>query len=241
MHRYLRAAWATAFCLLAGASAAATLTVTTTSDTINGADGCSLREAITAINNAANFSDCAGTAYGSSDTINFAIAGAGVHVIQPTSQLPFIHQTVLIDGYSQSGASVNTLSGTTYPGAQAINAVLRIEIDGASAGNSGGLVLWTDAPNSVIRGLSVVNFAQWQQRYGERQCRRRLRVERYRPARHAKLNGKRQRDRHRRRRRHAGQCAVRYRGDQQSRPGAIARHRHQRQRHRAQRHRRHRR
>src|SRR5205807_1501123 len=44
------------------------------------------------------------------DTISFCIIGAGVHTISPTSALPTITDTVVIDGYTQPGASPNTLA-----------------------------------------------------------------------------------------------------------------------------------
>src|SRR5260221_4562962 len=44
------------------------------------------------------------------DTIVFAIPGAGLHTIAPVSALPAITEAVLIDGYSQPGASANTLA-----------------------------------------------------------------------------------------------------------------------------------
>src|SRR5262245_475066 len=39
------------------------------------------------------------------DTINFNIPGAGLHTINTTSPLPAITDPVLLDGYSQPGAS----------------------------------------------------------------------------------------------------------------------------------------
>ncbi len=60
--------------------------------------------------------------------------------IQPTSSLPSIGNTVLIDGYSQPGASPNTLCGVGQlgkaPGDASLygdNAVLKIELDGSAA------------------------------------------------------------------------------------------------------------
>jgi CSLREA domain-containing protein len=119
---------------------AATFTVTKTADTNDGtcdAD-CSLREAI----NAANVNT--GT-----DTIAFNIPGAGPHTIQPTSPLPEITDPVIIDGYTQPGASPNT----NGPGLGS-NAVLQIELDGSiTAGPENGLHI--TAGNSVVRGLVV--------------------------------------------------------------------------------------
>ena len=123
--------------------AATTFTVTKTADTNDGtcdAD-CSLREAITDAN--AN----AGT-----DTIAFAIPGAGPHTIQPTSALPTITDPVIIDGYTQPGASANT----NGPGL-GLNTVLKIELDGTNAGvDVDGLKI--TAGSSTIRGLAINRF-----------------------------------------------------------------------------------
>ena len=138
---------------LSVAATAGTLTVTNTNDTINGdtssvatliaspgADGISLREAITAANNTLG-----------TDTILFNISGGGVKTIAPASALPSIDDPVVIDGYSQPGASVNTL-------AQGSNATLLIVINGASAGGSTfGLII--NAGSSTIRGLVINDFS----------------------------------------------------------------------------------
>ncbi len=84
------------------ARAQTTFTVNTTSDTNDGtcdASHCSLREAITAANAAAG-----------ADTIEFAILPAGgVHVIQISgTELPALQDDLVIDGYTQAGASPNT-------------------------------------------------------------------------------------------------------------------------------------
>src|SRR2546423_510284 len=64
-----------------------------------------------------------------SDIIQFNIPGPGVHTISPMSQLPDITDPVIIDGYTQHGASQNT----NGPGL-GDNAVLQIELDGTNAG-----------------------------------------------------------------------------------------------------------
>src|SRR5207244_10486254 len=74
---------------------AATFTVTNTNDSGAG----SLRQAILDAN------EITGT-----DTITFNIPGSGVHTISPTSPLPQISDSVVIDGYTQPGASPNTLA-----------------------------------------------------------------------------------------------------------------------------------
>src|SRR5882724_5462407 len=117
------------FLLQPTAANGATITVTGTGDTVAVDGSVTLREAITSINNGANVNVdvVAVGAYGTSDTINFNIPGAGVHTIQPTSALPTTTHPVVINGYSQPGASANTLPVGN-------NAVLLIEIDGSNAG-----------------------------------------------------------------------------------------------------------
>lgn len=75
---------------------------------------CTLRAAIGEANFAAGF-----------DAINFSIPGAGVKTIAPNSILPDIAQPLIIDGYTQPGASVNTAVTTD-------NAVILIELDGST-------------------------------------------------------------------------------------------------------------
>ena len=86
------------------------------------------------------------------DTIAFGIPGAGAHTIAPATALPAITDTVTIDGYTQLGASANTL-------AIGSDAVLLIELDGSSA--SGAVGLDFTAPGStasVVRGLAINRF-----------------------------------------------------------------------------------
>src|SRR5205807_1996407 len=86
------------------------------------------------------------------DTINFNIPGAGVHTISPASALPTITDPVTIDGYTQPGASMNTLANSD-------NAVLLIELNGASAGTSSiGLLFF--AANCVVKGLVINRFSR---------------------------------------------------------------------------------
>ena len=84
---------------------AATITVTDTGDAIVVDGKVTLREAITSANNnsSVNADVVAVGAYGT-DTINFAIPGAGIHTISPTTALPVITGPVTINGYSQPGA-----------------------------------------------------------------------------------------------------------------------------------------
>jgi hypothetical protein len=113
-----------------------TFTVLNTND--SGAD--SLRQAIVDAN-----------ANAGADVIAFNISGSGVHTISPSSPLPAITDPVTIDGYTQPGASANTL-------ATGNNAVLKIELNGASAGTGfiNGLLIY--AGNSSVRGLVINRF-----------------------------------------------------------------------------------
>jgi len=109
-----------------------------------------LREAIMSINAGAsvNADVVPVGVYGTADTINFNIPGAGVHTIAPSPFLPNITKPVIVDGYSQPGTSANTngpLLGT--------NAVLLIELNMA-----GGHALTIAGGNSTVRGL-VINRA----------------------------------------------------------------------------------
>lgn len=126
--------------------------VNTTSDTDDGACDaahCSLREAINASN-----------ASRDRETITFSIPAAtdagcnavtGVCTIRPTSQLPTISDQVTIDGYTQPGATPNTNP------TGAINAVLKIELDGSNAGEfANALVI--SASSCTVRGLVINRF-----------------------------------------------------------------------------------
>ena len=86
-----------------------------------------------------------------SDTIRFNIsAGSGLHTISLLSALDTITGPVTIDGYTETGASANTL-------AIGSNAVLQIELNGTNAGaGSSGLVL--DSGASTITGLIINRF-----------------------------------------------------------------------------------
>ena len=119
---------------LAATGSATTFTVTNTNDTGPG----SLRQAILDAN-----------ANAGSDTIAFSVTGAGctggVCTITPANALPVISSPVLIDGYTQTGALVNTNAQG------ALNTVLKIVLSGAIHGN--GLQVSTGGDGSTIRGL----------------------------------------------------------------------------------------
>src|SRR6187455_2104109 len=89
---------------------AATYTVINTADSGAG----SLRQAIADANGNPGL-----------DTIEFNIAAAGVQTITPVTQLPTITSPVMLDGYTQPGASANTLASGS-------DAVILIELSGAN-------------------------------------------------------------------------------------------------------------
>ena len=84
------------------------------------------------------------------DTISFAIPGSGLKTIMPLTALPTITDPVVIDGYTQPGASPNAL-------AVGDNAVLLIELDGSSAGSDASCLVIT-AGSSTVRGLVINRF-----------------------------------------------------------------------------------
>jgi CSLREA domain-containing protein len=138
-HRFICAVLA--LCLAGGAQAT-TLTVTSIGDgpgTCPSATECTLREAITDAN-----------AAGGSNVIAFDIAGAGVHTIALSSQLPTITGALLIDGYTQPGSEPNTLT----PEEGGLDTVLAIEIVGN--GSLGFLI----HPNATltVQGLALNHF-----------------------------------------------------------------------------------
>ena len=114
--------------------------VTSTADT----DGalcsvdCTLRQAINATN-----------AQPGPDLISFAIPGTGPFVIDPQSPLPILSDPVAIDGYTQLGASPNTLEVGN-------NAVILIEVGRTSAPFVDGLKVC--APGVTLRGLALAGL-----------------------------------------------------------------------------------
>ena len=127
------------FSCVAAPAPAAVFTVTTTADSGAG----SLRQAILDAN-----------ANPGADTIAFDVSGAGCDpfgpcTIAPASALPFVTSPVTIDGFTQGGAAVNTV--TSGP----INAVLGIVLSAAAIPNAEALHVAAGGDGSVIRGLVI--------------------------------------------------------------------------------------
>ncbi len=137
-------------------TAPALITVTTASDGFSVTGPVSLREAITAINAGSDsgFSNITsqnpGT-FGQGDTIDFNIPGTGVQTIALTAGLPPIEKPMTIDGYSQPGASPNTL-------ADGDNAVLLIDLNGSAAGNQ-IVGLGINSGSTTVDGLAINGFS----------------------------------------------------------------------------------
>src|SRR5262249_12321298 len=136
--------------LLAGPAGAFIFTVNGTGDTgdtntgdnacIATGGGCTLRAALEQANASAGL-----------DTIKLAIAGGGVHTIQPATALPQILDPLVIDGYQQTGASQNTLPDGD-------DAVIRIELDGSMCTGCTALDVENGGSGSTIRGLAIGRF-----------------------------------------------------------------------------------
>jgi len=122
--------------LLATSASAATFVVSSIADSGAG----TLRQAILDANTAAG-----------TDTITFAIAGSGLHTISPATNLPNITEAVVIDGYSQSGASVNTLS-------LGDNAVIQIELNGSGVSSGTGLNFNATVNGGEVKGLLLTKW-----------------------------------------------------------------------------------
>jgi CSLREA domain-containing protein len=141
----------------AGGVAAATITVTSVADVIAEDGVCTLREAIVE----ANTDGMARPAEGEcarglgADTITFAIPGEGPHRIVLGPQMPDISSPVTIDGYTQAGASPNTVNALS-----GFDADLRIIIDGGAAVAvlRPALRLAAGSSGSTIRGLEITGF-----------------------------------------------------------------------------------
>ncbi len=114
----------------------------------DGSGNCTLRAAIEESNATAGTQTINFNITGTADFTN---SGQNGYTIQPTSGLPVITDTVIINGYSQSGAQANTAVAPNP-----LNGILLIEIDGSGAGNADGLRAASN--NTVVRGLIINEF-----------------------------------------------------------------------------------
>jgi hypothetical protein len=88
------------------------------------------------------------------DEIHFNIPGdtAKVKTIRPASELPMITQPVIIDGYTQPGSRRNTRA------TGAINAILKVQLDGSEAGDGADGLIIQGISGVTIRGLVINRF-----------------------------------------------------------------------------------
>ena len=130
-----------------------TITVNSTNDADDGtcdATHCSFREAIDTSNMDAATSTIAFNIPTSDPGFN---ATTTAFTIQPTSALPTITDQVIIDGYTQPGASPNT-NGPDL----GLNTILNIELDGTNAGSNADGVGIT-AGSSRVQRLVINRFS----------------------------------------------------------------------------------
>jgi CSLREA domain-containing protein len=141
------------------------IVVNTTSDEAVRDNTLSLREAIELVNGSigvgaltpAEQAQVTDLPAGNTDQIDFSIPSSdagfsnGVWTIKPTSALPTLNIPAIIDGYTQPGAAPNT----NGPGL-GDNAVLKIVLDGSSAGNVDGLTI--AGGSTTVRGLAIGNY-----------------------------------------------------------------------------------
>jgi CSLREA domain-containing protein len=133
--------------LVSSAALAVTIVVTSAADAVTGCAStgtgeCTLRDAIT-------FSNANPSPPNSSNLIQFNIPGSGVQTINLLSPLPSINTATIIDGYSQPGASPNTL-------AVGDDAVLLIWVLGSpDTLHNFSVLTITGGTGSVIQGLVI--------------------------------------------------------------------------------------
>ncbi|HIA37435.1 MAG TPA: PKD domain-containing protein, partial [Flavobacteriales bacterium] len=88
------------------------------------------------------------------DIINFNIPGAGPHTIFFTSTLPDVSDPVTINGYSQPGASANTIDIFSISALTPLNAVMKIVFNGTNS--ISGLKI--TGGKSIIKGVVFQEF-----------------------------------------------------------------------------------
>lgn len=80
--------------------------------------------------------------------VTFNISGTGVKTITPSTFFPDIFYPLHINGYTQTGASVNTNNFN-----QGMNTAITVELDA----NLGGAALAFHSGNNIIQGLAFIN------------------------------------------------------------------------------------
>lgn len=131
-----------------GIASGATFVVRSTADTVDATPGdgvcadaagaCTLRAAIVEANQHGNDHD-------GPDRIHFDIAGAGPHTIEPQLALPFLTDTVVIDGLTQCGAPCASPA---------------LEVTSPHVPQPGAFGIVIVAGNSLVRGLAVSGFSE---------------------------------------------------------------------------------
>ena len=143
------------FGALLSPAGASTITVNSNAD-IGSAGVCVLRDAIIAANTNTAVNGClAGQSSPTIDTIQFSLASNAL-TISPASPMPNIIEPVMIDGYTQSGASANNFQSAS-------NATLKVVLDGTSSvatmsQTNYGFTLTGPGSGSTIRGIVISNF-----------------------------------------------------------------------------------
>jgi CSLREA domain-containing protein len=102
---------------------------------------CTLREAITAAN-----------AHHGTDTIAFAIPGAGPHFVVIDSALPSLGSDLVIDGYTQAGSAPNTNA------TGGLNGVLTIALSRGAIPGPNAIALTVTGSRVTVRGLVIAGF-----------------------------------------------------------------------------------
>lgn len=154
----LRAVGCAGALAVAGTAPAASYTVDTSSDDgsapfqicDSSPGNCSLRGAITRANANTGADDIA-FAIPTSDS--GYVAATQHWRIAPATELPLISDDLLIDGYTQPGATANTLA----PDQGGSNAALKIELHGPG-GSTTGLMVGNGSPRLTVRGLAINRF-----------------------------------------------------------------------------------
>ncbi|MBC8095903.1 MAG: right-handed parallel beta-helix repeat-containing protein, partial [Akkermansiaceae bacterium] len=85
------------------------------------------------------------------DLISFAVPGAGIQSFYVTNKLPALLDPATLDGYTQSGASTNTLCAGN-------NAVIQVRLVGTNAPTGVSGLTLAGSGDVMVRGLSILGF-----------------------------------------------------------------------------------